>query len=293
MEHRSLVLALLFTLIVLPRATLEAPSLLDDDDECLANAGQPPAGGGAGGGGCALSALQLRAKARIQTEAAAHETENHTAAGAADVTWYLASVGESCTQACSAKDLVCSAGEFSVAATPQKVSALAERAGAKCSTSWANDREHGNSFTAAVPAVCQQTQCGSDPLGTCAYDALPRSTCEGLPPAEFQRLCPCGAASSTSRGSAIEPSPSSSVPAPADRGLSGQANSSLHSPSPSPPGIRVPCLSDTGSTCAIVGCKKSRGPGVSCVKSGGKDRCLCRAGFCAVNGVCVKTALER
>mmetsp|Transcript_2794 Transcript_2794/g.7093 ORF Transcript_2794/g.7093 Transcript_2794/m.7093 type:complete len:770 (+) Transcript_2794:64-2373(+) len=46
------------------------------------------------------------------------------------------------------------------------------------------------------------------------------------------------------------------------------------------------CQTDTGGTCKYVGCFASRGP-TQCVVNDDEFKCLCKPGFCALNGACV------
>jgi len=257
------------------------------DDECLASTDGPSPG-------CALNELQLKAKVQAQEETSTDDAENQTEAMAAS-RWYLGRVGESCTQACYSHRLACSPNELRMATNWQQVWSFAGQAGAKCTMSWANDNMHGMGFTAGVPAVCLQARCGSDLPGTCAYDATPRSTCDGLPATGFQRLCPCGASSGAAWGAHPAPAPYGwSVPAPAPhypQSVPAPQNAGWPVPSPAPhpySAPATPCDKDTGGTCSWLSCSKSRGTGASCVKSSGKNKCLCKAGYCAVKGVCQK-----
>lgn len=289
----------LFRAVLSDKFAAADPVLLED--ECASNDES-----------CALNALQRRATKQVIV--------NEEGGESTMAKWYLGNPGESCTQVCQMQRQTCSVRDLASITNWQQAWQVASQAGAKCKMSWANDGHHEQGFFNG-PLVCNAPRCGSDAAGTCTYDAHPRSTCQGPPAMGFSRVCPCSASAATydprppSNPSFIPPAhvpaptslPNQHVPHPPGYPTKPTHSQSLppnyppnpthsqslppnYAPNPAhsqslPPhsGHKV-CEVNTGGTCSILGCSKSRH--AICDKK--SKKCVCPPGQCSVNGACAR-----
>jgi len=277
------------------------------DDECMFGDGEEA---------CAMQALQIKSARAEKTEAQEENFENSgenfgenleevAASGESlAVNWVMGQPGQSCAMVCRGAHAMCSDVDLRATKDWQKVWQAASQAGGQCRMSWANDGRHDAGF-ANAPLICNAAMCGADSQGTCTYDTSGRSSCAGQPAPGFSRLCPCKSAGSYTPstpsypthtqptypgGSAYhpgQPQPQPSMPFSPTPSMPYHPGSTPYHPgsTPSSPSTTKTCKTlETGGTCSVFGCAKSRGVGVKCEKK----KCVCLPGYCAMKGVCRK-----